>query len=107
MATTTPKRTPKSANSVTTVAPDVLGNAGRARVVADLLLDLQGQMARNEAMMVANEQTLADPSGLADAQGEPLSYGERQETLAAAQARLVETYASIMPEVEKLLVPSS
>jgi hypothetical protein len=84
-------------------APDVIGDAGRARVVAGILADLQEQMARTEGLMIANGHGLGDPCGIVDADSGQLSYGDRQSSLREAQVRVVEAYQLVMPEVVKLL----
>lgn len=99
----TRKRAPRKATVPATKTPDVIGDEGRAEVVAVMLEDLQKQMARNEAVMIVNEQGEDDPCGLTGEDGEPVSFKSRQATLRAAEKRLTAAYADIMPAVERLL----
>lgn len=86
-----------------TLPPDVLGDDGRAQIVAEMLERLQRDEFRMRAVMIGNGQTEDDQCGLTDGDGNPVTYGERFKALKDSEKRLIEAHSEYMPQVEKLI----
>lgn len=77
--------------------PDVLGTKGRARIVAQLLADLQEQKFRLQTMQVVNGHYDNDK-----VPGAGFTYEERLTKLRESEANIVATYEDQMDAVRAI-----
>jgi hypothetical protein len=101
-----PRRTNGTTEGETAVVlPDLLGEDGRSRVIAQTLANLQEQRFRLEVQQVSNAHTDSDalPGGGVDKDGKIITYARRKEVLAQAEERLHDAYEPLMGAVNQLL----
>lgn len=85
--------------------PDVIGDSGRARIIAEMLDSLQSQKFRIVTAMVGNGEGEDDICrGVFGPNGKVMTYGERIAQLEQSETRLMEQFGEYLPQVEKLLV---
>lgn len=80
--------------------PDVLGEEGRAEMVANMLLDFQRQLFRLDLMQAANAHSDRDPVPGMDP---PVSYSDRRVKLGEGVDAITKGFSDLMPKLEKML----
>lgn len=80
------------------VVPDLLGDDGLARVVADFIRDMQNQRAQLQVMQVANSASDIDPLP----NNPNLSYGERREQINSGIRLVCHRFEDVMDQVREL-----
>jgi hypothetical protein len=79
--------------------PDLLGNEGRAQLLAARILELQRERFQLEATRVVNEHEVGDPvPGLSP----PVTYGAHSQKLRAGEQRLLDASPELYDSVVKL-----
>jgi hypothetical protein len=100
-----PRNNGASEGETAVVLPDILGDDGRSRVIAQTLANLQEQRFRLEVQQISNGHSDDDalPGGGVDKDGKIITYERRKEVLARAEERLQDAYGPLMEAVEQLL----
>lgn len=81
--------------------PDLLGHDGRVRTVAQMLTTIQ--QARYTLEVEATANLLADDKPSPAAGGGGLTVAQHREKLRQGEADLLEKYADLIPDVQKLI----
>lgn len=81
-----------------TKVPDLLGDAGLARVVADFIRDMQSQRAQLQVMQIANHASDVDPLP----NNPDISYLERREQINDGIRAVCERFENVMDQVRAI-----
>lgn len=85
-------------------APDLVGDRKRADMVHSALLNLQLQREDLKIRQLAEGHGGGDPSGVALANGQPVSYDERRVQIDEAEQRLLsQTPKAVLDVLDEVL----